>query len=653
MGKINLLPQSVYNRIAAGEVVDRPYSAVKELVENSLDAGATEIEIYIERGGKQLIKVVDNGSGIARDDLKSAFLPHATSKISSVDDLDVIATLGFRGEALASISAVSRVQLTSVTEGESAYSIDCNGGEIGKPEPAALSKGTVICVRDLFYNTPVRAKFMKADKKEETDITAFVSRFILGNPTVAFKYFIDGAPSLQSFGGGLEEAMAQVYGAKIIPQCFMIDAEKEGIRLHGFIGNRNFFKPNKSYQSIFLNGRYIINSTIATAISNAYASYAMKRQYPFYVLNVDVPADIVDVNVHPNKADVRFVDNRVVFGAVYSVVSAVLDGTSKAADFVVGASRIPEMKSTMPSESGNGGIYHNGENGASQSGRTEDKTDAFESLVEKYKPERAYVNPESGSRKPEPEKRAGRDYFDPTLDLPLHAFFPKQESVLSVTDEQMPPDLSKTASYEILKNIEKSRQQRIEYEEFKYKGDLFNTYLIYEHRDDVYIIDQHAAHERLIYNSLIEKLKNRKIITQPLLCSYLFETNAGETAFIEQNIPLLREMGFEVNRFGINSYRVDAIPVDLQEINIKDFIDEILSRIDELKGIKLEDILKDKLATTACKHAIKGGMRLTDKEIDTLFRMLEGDWGLKCPHGRPVCVNLKKSDIEKMFKRIV
>lgn len=266
MGKINLLPQSVYNRIAAGEVVDRPYSVVKELVENSLDAGATDIEIYIEKGGKQLIKVVDNGSGIAREDLKSAFLPHATSKITCADDLDTIATLGFRGEALASISAIARVELTSAFEGGNAFAISCNGGEMSAIEAAALSKGTVISVRDIFYNTPVRAKFMKTDKKEEADITSFVSRFILGNPEVAFRYFIDGSPVMQSFGGGLEEAMAQVYGAKILPQCYLLDAEKDGIRIRGFIGNRNFFKPNKSYQSIFLNGRFISNNTIATAI---------------------------------------------------------------------------------------------------------------------------------------------------------------------------------------------------------------------------------------------------------------------------------------------------------------------------------------------------------------------------------------------------
>ena len=271
MGKINILTKDIYNRIAAGEVVDRPYSAVKELVENSLDAGATEISVYIEKGGKQLIKVCDNGCGIEPDDMCKAFIPHATSKVAKVEDLDLITTLGFRGEALASISSISRTEIISVTEGNQACRVECDGGLTGKTQPAALDKGTEISVHELFYNTPVRAKFLKSDKAEEGDIQNFMSRFILGNPEVSFRYYADGKLKLQSFGNGLDEAVAQVYGAKVIPNCYKINAEKNGIKIHGFIGNQNFFKPNKSYQSLFLNGRYIVNNIISSAITNAYA----------------------------------------------------------------------------------------------------------------------------------------------------------------------------------------------------------------------------------------------------------------------------------------------------------------------------------------------------------------------------------------------
>ncbi len=645
MRKINILTKNVYNRIAAGEVVDRPYSAVKELIENSLDAKATEIEIYVERGGKQLIKVVDNGTGIERDDLRAAFLPHATSKISAAEDLDNILTLGFRGEALASISAISKVELKSVTEGNSAYKISCEDGKIGEITPAALEKGTEITVRDLFYNTPVRAKFMKTDKKEEADITAFVTRYILGNPEVSFKYYTDGKLFLQSFGGGLGEAMAQVYGAKILSECFMIDASRNGVQLYGFIGNQNFFKPTKTYQSIFLNGRYIVNNTISTAVTQAYASYMMKRQFPFYVLFVNVPHDIVDVNVHPSKADVRFVDNKFIFGNVYSVISSVLDGTASAAEFVVGG--VPAVKSSLGGVGNN--TFSNDKAGEPEDNKTDN--DIIYKLIEKYKPEmkvdtsNRYTVKTVGDEIAVTNNENGTG-FDILKDLPLENLIPKHiDNVLKVTDDTMSPSFE--AAYI------NGKQQFIDYSTCKYKGNLFNTYLLYEYNERVYMIDQHAAHERLIYDNLMKRLAERKIVKQPLLVPYIFETNPQEERILEEKLYVLRSMGFGIEPFGLGSYKIDEVPVDLQDINVKEFIGEILADIEGLKNAGLEDVLKDKIATVACKHAVKGGMQLTDGEIDALFKMIDGNMGLKCPHGRPVCVVLTKREIEKMFKRIV
>lgn len=647
MKKINVLTQNIYNRIAAGEVVDRPYSAVKELIENSLDAHATEIEIYIENGGKNLIKVIDNGSGIEKEDLYDAFMPHATSKISSEKDLDYITTLGFRGEALASISVISKVEIVSVTSGNQAWKIECNGGEIGEVTPAALECGTVITVRNLFYNTPVRAKFLKADKKEEADITNFVIRYILGNPQISFKYFVDGKVVLQSYGGGMEEAIAQVYGAKVLSECYKIDAEKDGFRLYGFIGNQNFFKANKTYQSLFLNGRYIVNNTVATAVNNAYASYAMKRQFPFYVLNLDVPFDFVDVNVHPNKADVRFLDNRRIFGMVYSVISPILDGTARAADFVLNENvRIPEIKSTAGNVSEANKIY------SSVSAATvipsfaeknslvsvEDSTNSFQSK-EISKNEMAEI---SGNNEV-------KINFEPLRDLTVAELTQKSEkSVLKISDEYAIPEIENFSKY-----VERREQQKIEFKSCKFKGNLFETYLIYEYGDRVYLIDQHAAHERLIYDGLMAKLKERSIVKQPLLIPYIFNVNPSEAQFLESNVKILRALGFGIAPFGSGAFRIDEIPVDLQEIDVNAFIDEVLSHIDGYKSVKVEDVLKEKLAMTACKHAIKGGMRLTDQEVDSLFKMIDGNTGLKCPHGRPVCVTLSKKDVEKMFKRIV
>lgn len=659
MSKINILDQSVYNRIAAGEVVDRPYSAVKELVENSLDAGATDIEIYIENGGKQLIKVVDNGSGIARDDLKSAFLPHATSKIANVEDLDNILTLGFRGEALASISSVAKVEIISVTDGNPAYKIACNGGQIGEILPASLEKGSVITVNNLFFNTPVRAKFLKDEKKEEADVTNFITRYILSKPSVSFKYYVDGKLTLNSFGGGLDEAVAQVYGAKVLSQCFKIEAEKNGVRIYGFIGNQNFFKPNRTYQSTFLNGRYIVNNTIAMAINQAYSSYMMKRQFPFYVLNVDVPSDIVDVNVHPSKADVRFIDNKFIFKTVYSVVSSVLDGTARAANFVLNETRLPEIKSETDGNGNENMIYCQQAESSEDLAKLLQKYDKSSSVEDDIKAAgieiAATSHIEQSKLNQEPQNVS---YFDPLKDISLSELIPKQQSnTMCVTDDTMPPSLNgNIAAYEVeswLFNKKKEEQQKIDYVSCKYKGNLFNTYLIYEVTDTVYIIDQHAAHERLIYDRLREKLAKRDIARQALLVPYIFTANPAEARFLEEKQPLLRTMGFGIAPFGFESFRIDEVPVDLQDINIKEFFDDILAEVDGLKEIKIEDVLKDKIAMTACKHAIKGGMQLTEGEIDALFKLLDGNMGLKCPHGRPVCVTLKKKDIEKMFKRIV
>ena len=308
MAKINILDKKIYNRIAAGEVVERPYSVIKELIENAIDAGATDIDVTIEDGGKRLMRVSDNGCGISREDLPKAFLPHATSKISAVEDLDKILTLGFRGEALASIGSVSKATILSKTkDDEMGNIIVCEGGVIGDADVYPSDTGTTVSVENLFFNTPARAKFLKASKSEETDITNIITRLILSHPDIAFKYTSDGKVMLQSFGGGLDEAIIEIYGYNTITDCIPIETEKNGIKISGFIGKNYFTKPNRTYQTVILNGRYVVNNTIQSSMHNAYAAYLMKRQYPFYVLKIDMSPETVDVNVHPNKTDVRFI----------------------------------------------------------------------------------------------------------------------------------------------------------------------------------------------------------------------------------------------------------------------------------------------------------------------------------------------------------
>lgn len=719
MSKINILPAKVYNRIAAGEVVDRPYSVVKELVENSIDAGATEIEIYIEQGGKQLIRVIDNGCGIERSDLQSAFLPHATSKISKAEDLENIMTLGFRGEAVASIAAVSKMTITSKTPEGKCYRLTSDGGELGQITEAAGENGTEVSVEMLFFNTPVRLGFLKTDKGEETDITNFVSRFILNRPDIAFTYYVNGKKVLQSFGGGTEEAIVSVYGASILSDCYNIDAEKHGIRIRGYIGNQNFSKPNKSYQSLFLNGRYIVNGTVSAAISNAYASYLMKRQYPFYVLYVDVPTEIVDVNVHPNKADVRFADNQIIYGCIYTVVSAVLDGHTKALDYVVqdktvevGASAqtttrsiveptaqsaetpesikmqsiTKESKSAEQKKATSFGVttfsYEDAQKEIQTSAPVfaakKQGLDIFDSSSGEYsevpftevkEPIKGFIPidqigpyiPKPGDEVPSEKRRVKKVKNGAEI---LHKQYPDlffERNVIRLNDPAYEAALEKGAEQDyfaenkrFLEELEsKKKQNKIDVSTCVYAGKLFNTYLLYERREEVYIIDQHAAHERLIFNRLKEQMQNRSVAQQPMLLPYPLNLNAFESAFIRERLQDIRDMGFDIEESSENSFTVTAVPLDLQYIDLGRFFNDILGDISGYRAIKLVDLLKDKLATAACKAAVKGGMDLTREEIDSLFKMMDGDMGLKCPHGRPVVVKMTKTELEKMFKRIV
>ena len=670
MAKINILDSSVYNRIAAGEVVDRPYSVVKEFVENSLDAGAKNITITIERGGKDLIQVTDDGAGIEKSELRSAFLPHATSKISKAEDLDDIRTLGFRGEALASIASVSNARIRSRAAGASeAYEITCSGGKMGEVIPCALGAGTEITAENLFFNTPVRARFLRSDKGEEGEISNFVSRFVLGNPNVSFRYIADGKLVLQSYGGGLEEAVASVYGSSVISQCYKLDAVRHGIRIHGYLGKPSFTKANRTYQNTFVNGRYVVNNTVSSAVSNAYGSYLMKRQYPFYVLFIDVPPEVVDVNVHPNKADVRFENNQVIYGSIYSVVSAVLDGNASALDYVAGEKSAAPMQGESKTLSenaekkgaeteyhaGKSGVSHGNAGTAAALGSSAAERAFTDELLENYKKESTLSDTD------QEKKYDFRKEYEVLMHMPKRSEYTGGPQIVFHDSGAPAAQRAETPAADVfaenkqyLQALEqKAKQQKFIFENAQFRGVLFNTYLLYEEGDNIYLIDQHAAHERLIFDRLKEEMETRKVARQPMLIPYVLNLNREEFAFLSEQKSILEEMGFEMEEFGTNCYKVSAVPMDLQGIDLESFFGEILKEVGTLRAIKLSDLLRDKLAMAACKHAVKGGMSLTESEKQKLFEMLHGDLGLKCPHGRPVAVRLTKTEIEKMFKRIV
>ena len=647
MSKIVLLTKEVYNRIAAGEVVERPFSVVKELVENSIDAGATEIVIKLEDGGKKLISVKDNGSGIEKDDLVNATMPHATSKIKTADDLDKIATLGFRGEALASIASVSEMKIISkVRTAEIGYYIESDYGVLGDLEPFPADDGTVIEVRNLFKNTPAREKFLKPSKNEEADIVNIVTRLIFTHPEIAFKLVFDGKEKLHYAGGSIDEAIIEIYGYETIRDCIQIETEKNGLKISGFIGETYFVKPNRTYQTIVLNGRYVQNITLQTAIHNAYAPYLMKRKYPFYVLKIDVAPEFVDVNVHPNKADVRFADNHVVYGAIYSIVSKVLEGNAAAIDIVkpngyFQTGSVVETKPVTDSEN------KNEENG-----------------------ERKYadvVGCDDPGVLPDYLTRLGK-FFDPVTaekeglfdNLPLSS--PSSGSTETETSEEKKLSIddifAENKKYiEELEsrksNTEKPTQTEISVDDnIRVVGQVLKTYLIFEKGEDIYFIDQHAAHERLLFDKFTEEYKNGKTDEQTLLVPFLYSVNEKEAEFLTSRFEYFRNAGIDVAEYEDGVFAVYALPLTLLDMDIKAFFDDVLSDMSFRKA-DMPDIIRDKLAQKACKAAIKSGKTLSQSEIDKLLEKLHGDMGLKCPHGRPIAIRITRTEIDKWFKRIV
>ena len=675
---INILPPEVYNRIAAGEVVDRPYSVVKELVENAIDAGATEITVEAEGGGKKLIRVTDNGSGIRKEDLKAAFLPHATSKLKTADDLAAIFTLGFRGEAVASVASVSKTTILSRAKGEEAYSLTVEGGVFGEITPAGGAEGTVVTVEKLFFNTPARLKFLKSDASEEGDITAIMARFLLSRPEISFTYLVNGKVRYRSFGDGLESALAVVYGAGTLQNCISIRAEKHGMRLWGYIGNRAYNKPNRSYQSLFLNGRYIVNQTVALAVTNAYGSYLMKRQYPFYVLFLEVPPEVVDV-----------------YGTVYSVISAVLDGSSAALEYISPAisstvgknkgavSPLPEASEKASALAAQPATEAQPMTAAPAKAASEVSAPAFKAPPKpaeapaKPVPPAQAISPAAAPNPAEPQaaaKPAPRMSVEEAK-KELAFEIPKlygRERVRALEEEKpnafevrsplassrpAPQDEREDAFEEnkkyLLERDERAKQQKIDPATLLFRGVLFETYLIFERGDEAYFIDQHAAHERLIYEKLKKKCEARTPLSQPMLMPYILNVNAQEFSFLTSQFEALRALGFEIDEFGGTSVKVSSVPLDLFGMDIEAFFREVLSSMESLRAIRLSDIARDKLATMACKAAVKGGERLTEEEAKRLLSDMDGDMGLKCPHGRPAVVRMKKSDFEKLFKRIV
>lgn len=661
MGVINVLDKHVAELIAAGEVVERPASAIKEMIENSIDAGATDITVEIQNGGITFMRVTDNGCGIMRDDVKLAFLPHATSKIKLENDLDSISTLGFRGEALSSISSVSKLQLLTRHKSEeigTSYEID--GGEEILFDDAGCPVGTTIIVRDLFYNIPARMKFLKKDRAEGNAVANVIDKEALAHPEISFTFIRDGKRSLNTSGDSkLLSAVYSVYGRDFASGLIPVNYELNGIAVKGYISKPVNARPNRSMQNFFINGRYVKSVTAMAAIEEACKGNVMVGKFPACVLHISIPYEAIDVNVHPSKIEVRFINERPVFDAVYHAVKTSLNNNderksvtfnNKSNDNAFSDIKKPKPFISTPA------VFEKKETEV----KNTDPIAALDEVIKTTKPigdlnasVSNYEKPldiyskEAVKRNENIENKIKENYDKKT---PVDTTIVFKEKPEKKDVENIESDIFIKAE----KKIEKEPQPLYKEPENKlsFIGEAFKTYIFVEKNDkEIIIIDKHAAHERMIY----EKLKQDRGagFSQMLLQPVTVVLNKKDYDAAINNLDMFKECAFDVEDFGNGSLIVRAAPQYLD-------IDDIESSVIEMSGYiaqNKKDIRSEKMDwiyhNIACRSAIKGGNTSTDKELMDIANKLDNDPTLRyCPHGRPVCVVMSKYELEKQFGRV-
>lgn len=629
---INILDTMIINRISAGEVVESPFSIVKELIDNSLDAGADKIHIEIRNGGIDYISIKDNGKGIDKSDLKKAFYPHATSKIKDITDLEAIMTLGFRGEALASISNVSQTKLVSKTaDSDCAYSIEVNGGEFFDEIATSGEIGTKIEVKNLFFNTPARRKFLKKPKTEENQITNIIARFILAHPEVSFTYIADGKKIYQSSGKTLLDAIFTVYGVETTQNIMPIDKTIGNYRIQGYVSKLGFSKPNTTYQTLILNNRYIIDEIVSKATYSAYEEYLMPRQFPFYVLNLTMPNIDVDVNVHPSKMNVKFSNPSKIYELVYSAIrSAIYEFLN------------PTQTTKNDLEDKEIDIKDN-----------LIKTD-LNSLKE------ITVEPNYTSNVDISSKFEQAESFSPITIFDLNKETKQDNKNIDYKSILKSNSHIQQDSNQIQETIK--MEEKVESKDFvnvqnlvdyKVIGTIFNEFLVIEKNDNIIFLDYHAGHERLNYDKFTQMVNNREVVIQDLLVPYVQKMSRQEVEFVLNLKDELTALGFDIDEYGDDRIKINSIPMQLKDINLKNFVDDMLH---DMKNIKptMNNEIRHYLMQKACKSSVKAGMSLSDMEIRDLLKDLDmKNPVLLCPHGRPIITVVSKAQVEKWFKRIV
>lgn len=615
--KIAVLEKATIDKIAAGEVVERPASVVKELVENAIDAGADAITVEIKDGGKSYIRITDNGCGIPEEELPVAFLRHSTSKLRDASELSNIHTLGFRGEALSSISAVSRVEMITkpqtelmgvryVVEGSQEVSMD----KIGAPD------GTTIMVYQLFFNTPARKKFLKSDMTEASYISELMERLALSHPDVSFLFISNKKEKIHTSGNGnLMDTIYQIYGRQIASNLLAVEKETDLLTVSGFIGNSNVARGNRSLENFYINGRYIKSPLLSKAVEEGYVGYLMQHQYPFCVLQITTKEAAVDVNVHPTKQEVRF-DDEIAIADIFKTL-----------------------------------VFE----------RLHQREDIAEvTLDEEIEKEKEQSKPVAEERTPEPFEKARLQQMREKITKQIHAdtpyerkyqeFYQKRESDTNAhAPKQELPETSKPATYEQTSFL--TREARAKHHII---GQVFDTYWLIEHDNKLYIIDQHAAHEKVLYERMMKQLKNKEMTTQYVSPPIILSLTRAEQDILERFADVFAELGYVISPFGGNEFAIEGVPGNLFSFDVKTFFMELLASCDSLKGNDGHDMILEKIASMSCKAAIKGNNHLSRPEIEALLEeLLSLENPYHCPHGRPTIIAMTKYEIEKKFKRIV
>ena len=648
MAIINILDHQTIDKIAAGEVVERPASVVKELVENAVDAGAGAVTVEIKDGGTSLIRVTDNGCGIEKEQIQNAFLRHATSKITSANDLTELASLGFRGEALASIAAVSRVEMISKTASELTgirYVIE--GGVEREREEIGAPEGTTVLVRSLFYNTPPRRKFLKQPQTEGSYVAELMEHLAMSNPHISFQFIANGQTRFYTTGNGdLKEIVYRIYGRDISGQLIPFSYETEGMSIDGLLGKPLISRANRNYEIFYINGRYIKSGLIGKAVEEGYREYLMQHKFPFCVLHFRIDAQRIDVNVHPTKMEVRIADAPAFCDTVREAVRGALHGTEM----------IPEIALTKDRDKRNGAAPAAGGKAAPEpfeSRRLLAEAAARRSAPTRQTDDEAGHTPTAAS-----EGTAYEPARDPaeTLLVRDSAGYGAKSGVPGSMPEQTAtaartPERTSFVQAELFENRILSAQSR---PSFRIIGQLFETYWLVAYEDKLLIIDQHAAHEKVKYERLMRRFRERTIVSQALDPPMIVTLNGRERECYIKHAEDFEALGFVIEEFGGSDYAVRSVPMDLYGYGERELFREILEELTEETAAGTPESIRIRIASMACKAAVKGNMRLSADEAEKLIdELLTLENPYHCPHGRPTIISMTKYELEKKFKRIV